>query len=63
MKKHLEHTWKTGSVCQNGKVGGALYGEHFTYSFDEFRTMNSVLRCKKCEKSSMFSFLMKKSVV
>lgn len=60
-KAHLEHTNGGGPVCQRGRVGGQLRGEHLTFSFDEFRRTHGSDRCARCESSKLFSFLMRKA--
>lgn len=56
-KHHLENTSGGGPVCQRGRIGAALRGEHITLSFEDFIGERSDLRCTRCEKSTLFAYL------
>lgn len=60
-KNHLSHTVKSGPVCQAGKTGGALRGEHITYPFAEFAEMPAEHQCAKCRSSKLFAFLVRRA--
>lgn len=63
-KTHLLDTStrvNAGPVCQKGRFGGELRGEHISTNFAGYVAAPEALRCERCAKSKLFAFLAKKA--